>query len=359
MLLYALILLAASLITLSTIGATHGVNTHFLEHQLLFTALAVGVYGVISNAPYPMLRNKRLILSMYGIGVLLLILVLIFGSKINGSRAWFNFGAFSFQPSDLMKIFFILLLSRYLASRHRAINSIRHIFVTATYLLIPFILIFLQPDFGTSLVFISVWFFSLVVSGISFKHIITFIGFGCILVTFLWMFIFRTYQKERILSFIEPLSDIRGSGYNAYQSTIAVGSGQLLGKGVGYGTQSRLQFLPEHQTDFIFASFSEEWGFIGSILILLIYALIITKIFYIGFKSKDNYSYFICMGTGIYFSTHIIVNIGMNVGILPVTGITLPFMSYGGSHLITEFFVLGIISMIEKESIQVNYRYAE
>ena len=166
-----------------------------------------------------------------------------------------------------MKVILVLMLAKYLSLRHIAINQFRYIFKTFIYFIIPILLISLQPDFGTSLIFIVIWFGLVFVSGISWRYIISFLTLGIGTFLLLWLFVFKPYQKSRIETFIQPLSDIRGAGYNAYQSTIAVGSGKFLGKGLGFGTQSRLKFLPEHETDFIFASFSEEWGFFGSILL--------------------------------------------------------------------------------------------
>ncbi len=166
----------------------------------------------------------------------------------------------------------------------------------------------------------------------------------------LWGFVFKPYQKARILNFVHPLSDIHGTGYNVYQSTIAVGSGQLLGKGVGFGTQSRLKFLPEYQTDFIFAAFSEEWGFIGTCLLLILCLLLLFRILNNASQAETNFESFFGLGLAILFTIHIVIHAGMNMGVLPVTGITFPFMSYGGSHLVTEWFSLGILSSMKGHS---------
>ena len=158
------------------------------------------------------------------------------------------------------------------------------------------------------------------------------------------------YQKARVINFIEPLSNIHGSGYNVYQSVVAVGSGQMLGKGVGFGTQSRLKFLPEYETDFIFAAFSEEWGFVGVMILFVLIGLIIWRILHIALLGATNFEMLFGVGLAIYFMSHFIINIGMNIGIMPVTGITLPFMSYGGSHLLTEFIGLGILMGMNRYS---------
>jgi rod shape determining protein RodA len=273
----------------------------------------------------------------------LLGLLFFLGKISNGAQSWFSFGAFSFQPSDMIKLVVILMLAKYFSRRHVEIRNIKHIFISGLYALIPFLLVFLQPDFGSAMIIFFIWFGMALVSGISKKHFLLIIGIAILAVSFLWLFAFHPYQKARILNFIHPLSDVRGSGYNVYQSTIAVGSGQFLGKGVGFGTQSRLKFLPEYQTDFIFSAFAEEWGFTGVILLFVLLGLIIWRILHNALLGTTNFEILFGLGLAIYFMSHFIVNIGMNIGLMPVTGITMPFMSYGGSHLITEFIGLGIL----------------
>jgi rod shape determining protein RodA len=181
------------------------------------------------------------------------------------------------------------------------------------------------------------------VAGISWKHLLTLFIAAVIVLVGLWNFGLHPYQKQRVLTFVHPLTDIRGAGYNAYQATVAVGSGELLGKGIGYGTQSKLKFLPEYQTDFIFAAFAEEWGFVGVLLLLGLFAVLIIRILIIALHGADNFAMLFAMGISIYFMAQFVVHIGMNIGLLPITGTTLPFMSYGGSHLVTEYLALGIL----------------
>src|SRR3989344_5209976 len=180
-------------------------------------------------------------------------------------------------------------------------------------------------------------------SGISKKHFFAMLLIGVLSTLFLWAYVFKDYQKQRLFTYLNPLSDVRGSGYNAYQSMVAVGSGKFLGKGVGYGTQSRLQFLPEYETDFIFAAFAEEWGFVGVLLLLLCYAVLVWRILANSIRGATNFEILFGFGLAAFFVSQIFINIGMNVGLLPITGITLPFMSYGGSHLLAEFAGLGIL----------------
>ena len=165
---------------------------------------------------------------------------------------------------------------------------------------------------------------------------------GAILFGGLWFYVFKDYQKKRIMTFVYPLTDVRGAGYNAYQSMIAVGSGQLLGKGIGYGTQSKLKFLPEYQTDFIFAAYAEEWGFLGVILLFSLYGILMWRIISNTYRGATNFEILYGAGLAILFMSHFIINVGMNIGLLPVTGITLPFMSYGGTHMLASFIGLGI-----------------
>jgi len=218
---------------------------------------------------------------------------------------------------------------------------------------VPLILVLLQPDFGSAMIIFLVWLGLVLVSGISKPHLFLVLALGALIFASLWLFAFAPYQKARIYNFINPLSDVRKTGYNVFQSTIAVGSGQLLGKGLGSGTQSRLKFLPVPQSDFIFAAFAEEWGFVGSCLILLLYGFLIWRILYCASLGASNFEILFGLGLAIFFTGHIFVNIGMNLGLLPVTGIPLPFMSYGGSHLLTEFAGLGILMGMRRYSINI------
>src|SRR3989344_5300210 len=181
------------------------------------------------------------------------------------------------------------------------------------------------------------------VAGISWKHLATLFVAGTLLCGGLWQYGLQDYQKQRVLTFLHPLTDIQGAGYNAYQSTVAVGSGQLFGKGIGYGTQSKLEFLPEYQTDFIFAAYAEEWGFIGVLILCGLFAVLISRILTFALRAGDNFDSLFAAGVAIYFMAQFIVHVGMNIGLLPITGTTLPFMSYGGSHLLTEYVALGIL----------------
>ena len=210
--------------------------------------------------------------------------------------------------------------------------------------MIPFLLVAIQPDFGSAIMFFLIWFGMVFVSGISKKHIIAVFLIGLVSTGIMWNFVFHEYQKQRILTFIHPLANIQGAGYNAFQATIAIGSGEWFGRGVGYGTQSRLNFLPEFQTDFIFAAFSEEWGFVGIILVFALYGVIFWRIARSAQRGASNFETLFALGVLFYFFAHFLLHVGINLGVLPVTGTTIPFMSYGGSHLLAEFLALGMLS---------------
>jgi rod shape determining protein RodA len=336
---FLLPVLGAGLVTMKSFTE----ETPYFSHQLMWIGLSFLVFFILSFIDFRFLKRTDILVLLFFVFSGLLLLLFVAGHTSNGAKSWFSFGGFSFQPSDMMKLVVILLLAKYFSRRHVEIDNIKHIFISGLYALIPFLLVFMQPDFGSAMIIFFIWFGMTLVSGISRKHLFMVLGAGVILFVVLWGFVFHQYQKERVLNFINPLSNIHGSGYNVYQSTIAVGSGQLLGKGVGFGTQSRLKFLPEYQTDFIFAAFAEEWGYIGVILLFVLLGLVIWRIMHIALLGTTNFEILYGIGLTIYFMSHFIINIGMNIGIMPVTGITLPFMSYGGSHLITEFIGLGIL----------------
>jgi len=201
----------------------------------------------------------------------------------------------------------------------------------------------MQPDFGSAIIIFLIWLGMILVSGVSKKHLLIVFVLGSLAFSGLWVYGLHDYQKKRVMNFLHPLADIRGSGYNAYQATIAVGSGQLLGKGIGYGTQSKLQFLPEYKTDFIFAAFAEEWGLIGVGILFLFFGIIIWRIIYNSYYGTTNFEMLFGLGLAILFLSHFLINVGMCLGLMPVTGITFPFMSYGGTNLLSSFTGLGIL----------------
>jgi len=339
LILFMVPVLLAGLVTMKSFTG----ETTFFSHQLMWIGLSFVALLSLSFFDFRFLKRTEILVTLFAIFSSLLILLFIVGHTAKGAQSWFSLGGFSFQPSDMIKLVLILMLAKYFSRRHIEIDNFKHIIISGLYAFIPFLLVFMQPDFGSAIIIFFIWFGMTLVSGISRKHLLFVIGVMVVVFVLLWNFAFEPYQKARVVNFIQPLSNIHGSGYNVYQATIAVGSGQFLGKGVGFGTQSRLNFLPEYETDFIFAAFSEEWGFVGVFILFILMGLIIWRIMRMALLGTTNFEILYGLGLAIYFMTHFIINIGMNLGIMPVTGITLPFMSYGGSHLLTEFIGLGIL----------------
>ena len=332
---------------LATMHSFTGDNS-FTSHQIIAIVVSVAVFFGISFVDVRFLRSTWISVLLFTLSTALLIILFVLGKASHGAQSWFSFGSFSIQPSDLAKIALIIILAKYFSRRHIEIANIRHIIVSGIYTFIFFILVAVHPDLGSASIIFCLWLGMVMVSGISKKHLFAMIGVGALAFIMLWSFGFKEYQKDRIRNFINPLGDIHGAGYNAYQSTVAVGSGGLFGKGLGYGTQSRLKFLPEYQTDFIFAAFSEEWGFVGILILFSLYAIIIWRIIINAIQGATNFEILFGAGVAIFFIVHVAINVGMNLHLLPVTGTPLPFMSYGGTHMLSEFTILGILMAMRR-----------
>lgn len=338
-----------SLAGLVTMDSFSGEN-YFFFRQSIWLLISVLIFFIATTIDWRFLRRTKVLVPIFAATVAVLIILLVTGQLTRGTQSWFQFGTFTFQPSDPAKLVIILMLSKYFSRRHIEIKNPRHILVSGAYAFLIFILVFLQPDFGGAMVILGIWLGMVLVSGISKKHLTFLAILGIATSVILWMFVFAPYQKARIVSFVHPLADVRGAGYNAYQSTIAVGSGEIFGKGIGQGSQSKLRFLPEYETDFIFAAFTEEWGFIGAVILLALCLVLLARIVDNARLAATNFETFFGLGVAVLFIVHIAVHAGMNLGILPVTGITFPFMSYGGSHLVTEWLALGMLSSMQRHS---------
>lgn len=337
----AVALTLLGIITMHTFGEG---ATSFASRQLLWLGIAIGVYLVASITDFRFLRRTSVVAWLY-VGTLgLLALLLVAVHPVLGARAWFSLGPISFQPSDFAKIVVIAFLAKYFSRRHMEIGNFRHLIVSGAYVAAVCLLALLEPDFGVAVIIASIWLGMVLVSGIRYRQILVVFLIGSVAFAGMWFFGFKPYQRTRILTFLNPAADIHGSGYNAYQAVIATGSGELFGKGIGYGTQSKLRFLPEYQTDFIFAAYAEEWGFVGIALAFLLYGLLLAKLLALARHAASNFDALFTLGVAILFTAHIIIHVGINLGVLPVTGTTIPFMSSGGSHLVAEFLALGMIA---------------
>tara|TARA_R110000824_G_scaffold401771_1_gene615903 strand:+ start:554023 stop:555063 length:1041 start_codon:yes stop_codon:yes gene_type:complete len=317
--------------------------------QLTWLAIGIGVFITAASIDMRFIRRTPVLIAGYIVTVTLLVLLLLTAQTIMGAKSWFTFGAFSFQPADLGKLAFIALMAKYFSRRHMAIGDFRHILVSAGYAAPVILLILVEPDLGTAAIFSAIWLGMVLVSGISKKHLAFVAASAIVVLSGLWFGGLQDYQRARIMTFINPAADIRGTGYNAYQATVAAGSGELFGKGIGYGTQSKLRFLPEYETDFIFAAFAEEWGFVGVSIVLILYALLFARLLSLSRRSATNFDALFTLGVLLLLASHVFIHGGINLGLLPVTGTTIPFMSYGGSHLIAEFLALGIVASLARE----------
>jgi len=341
---------AAMLLTffgLVTMYTFTGENT-FFDRQLLWIGVSVVVMLVAMIPDYRFLRVGNTTFIIYVLTFLALILVLFIGEVTLGARSRFDLGFFSIQPSDPAKLVLIAILAKYFSKRHAMIGDFRHIIVSGVYALGFFALVFIQPDFGSAIILFFIWFGMILVAGIKWRHLLAVFVLGAIAFLLMWQFAFQDYQKTRIATFLDPLADIQGAGYNAYQSTVAVGSGQIWGKGVGYGTQSKFSFLPEYETDFIFAAFAEEWGLIGVLVLFTLFGVVIWRLLHHATLGATNFERLFAVGVATLFVSHFFVHIGMNIGLLPVTGTTVPFLSYGGSHLLTSFLGIGVVMAMRR-----------
>lgn len=310
--------------------------------QLIFGLMGLGGYYFMRWFDFRALSSY--IKLSYGISLGLLIITWLIGFESRGSMRWISLGPVNIQPSEFAKPVMILTLAWFWSKNYASWLSILK---SVLWMFPIFIMIFLQPDLGTSLTILFIWFGMLLASNISWKKLLLLFLVGMMILPTTWFFL-HDYQRERLISFASPQNDPQGIGFHVIQSTIAVGSGGLFGRGLGRGTQSRLQFLPEFRTDFIFAFIAEELGFVGALIILILYALILLMVFRILIRTRDRFGELICIGVLSMFFVQIFINVGMNVGLLPITGITLPLLSYGGSSLVSTLVCLGLVASVAK-----------
>ncbi len=379
-----LLLLTIGLFTVYSATYTgHAQSQLYFNRQLIF--VAIGLISMLVVAFTPLKLIQRLAYPFYGLSILLLILVFFLGVKGYGAERWLAFGSFKLQPSELAKLATILAVARYLSSPEVDINKFKHLLVTAVLIFLPFLLIAKQPDLGTSLVFLALlipllywaglnWFILFILISPFFTALFAF-NFYAFLI---WMFIvvlilifsrkavsimaiifilhitvglatpamwahLRPYQQQRILTFANPEKDPKGSGYQIIQSKVAIGSGGLWGKGYLNGTQTQLRFLPAQHTDFIFSVIGEEWGFMGVMIVLALFLALLFYLLYLAVLVKSVFSSVALIGILTVLFFHVVVNIGMTIGLAPVTGLPLPFISYGGSFLISTLTMMGCV----------------
>lgn len=331
------VLLILGLVALSSI------NLGFFRNQLVFAIIGIVAFLFFSQVNYKIIQLYAT--PIYIVSVILLVLVLVLGIESRGAIRWVEIAGFRIQFSEILKPFLAISLSSFLVNRKN--YSFFSLFLIMIFVFLISFLIFFQPDLGSALIYLSVAILSLIYFGFPIKFFIAGFAFLGILAPLVWR-VLRDYQKDRILTFLNPARDPLGTSYNAIQSIIAVGSGMFLGKGLGQGTQSGLSFLPERHTDFIFATISEQLGFVGSFIIIACFALLLYRIFKISINCEDSFCKIFTAVSFFIILVQVFLNIGMNTGLLPVVGVTLPFVSYGGSSLLSSFILLGLVSSVQK-----------
>lgn len=323
------------------------------QRQLLWVGLGVLLFLIVANVNYRRFWDWTYFL--YLASLFFLLLVFILGAVRLGAQRWLRFGWFNFQPSELAKIVMAIFLARYFSLKDETnvtllaerFGLFRALVLPLLFIAIPMGLIIEQPDLGTGLLILLMFIPMLFLANIKLKYLFFLFISAVISVPFLWNFL-RGYQKDRLMVFLNPNIDPLGAGYTVIQSKIAIGSGGFLGRGWLSGTQSQLRFLPEAHTDFIFASFSEEWGLLGGIVLMFLYYLLIRKGFMIAQRTRDQFGRLLAYGISILLAIQVIINIAMNMGLAPIVGIPLPLMSYGGSSMFITFIALGILANIDK-----------
>jgi len=337
------------LLTSTGICLVMGVLIHYsispgnLDSHLLYGVIGIGLAMLLSRLDFYVLRGFSR--HIYVIGLVLLLATLALAAVTRGSRRWLDIGFFRFQTSELVKLLMILTLSQWLTLIQ--VNNLKRLIQTMVIVGIPVGLILFQPDLGTSIIIVFICMILIFINGLSWKYIIFFASLAIILSPAMWLNL-KPYQQDRIHTFLNPSADPLGKGYNSIQSQIAVGSGQILGRGLGHGTQSKLRFLPESNTDFVFASLAEELGMVGSLILLLAFAWLIIRLLVLSQKADSEYEKLVLVGITAMILSQVVINAGMNMGILPVTGITLPFVSAGGTSLIVSLMSVGIANGIAK-----------
>lgn len=321
----------------------------FLNFKKQLIWLSVGMISmfIFGNIDYHYLQK----ISWFGYFISLILLILVLtplGSTIRGTQGWFSLGFLSFQPVELAKIFLIIILADIYCQSARTIKQFKHLFLIGFLAFVPFLLAVIQPDFGSAMVLFFTWFISFFLVTKNKWHIVFVLLSIIILFVLAWFFGFQTYQKNRINNFINPNLDPLGSGYNVRQSIIAVGAGRLAGRGLGFGSQSQLKFIPESQTDFIFSVIAEELGFVGITMLLGFFLFLFYRFYKISLMAPDDFGMFLVILVATLIFIHVFINIGMGVGLLPVTGISLPFVSYGGSFVVVMFTLIGIVMNVYK-----------
>lgn len=342
------LVLALCIISIVNIYGIGGSDYSLFKKQIIFIIIGLVLMTLFSFFNYRYLKNNSLpVLLLYLASLFLLALTFYFRS-IRGTNSWLILGDLTFEPAELTKLCLIILMAKYFSQRHVHIYQFRHVIISGLYFIIPALLMINQPDLGSAIILSLIWVSLLFAAGINKKHFAALILIGAVISSGGWMFVLKPYQKARIASFLDQGSDPLGSGYNLIQSKIAIGSGFWFGNGIGEGSQTDLGFLPEPHNDFIFAALAEQLGFIGGITVLGLALVLIYRILLIGATTTANFGKLFSVGLAMFVFTHVFISAGVNVGLLPVTGLPFPFLSSGGSNLLSIMTGLGILQSIKR-----------
>lgn len=339
------ILIAASFLILSAI------SFHFFIFQIIWVVIGIGLVAGSLFVDVRAIFNARWVVwGLYGVALALMVLALLASPLIRNTHSWLVLGPFSLQPVELMKVALILLYANYFSRRHLAIARWKNIFTSFIFFIIPAAISVKLPDLGSAVIFFGIWFGFLLLLGLPWRRTVVAAAILLLTAGFIWTYVLKPYHRERILGFLYPSQNALGINYSVTQSKIAIGSAGLWGKGYGQGTETQLGFLSEPSEDFVFAAFIEEWGIVGGFVIVGAFLFLIFQILRIGSLADENFEKFICLGAAMMFGVQFLLNTGSATGLLPVVGVTFPFLSYGGSSMLANFFMLSIVNSIRKAS---------
>lgn len=340
-----LITIGLLVIYATSFKATKLVSLTDLWHQLAFAAVGFGAFGFMARVDYR--TWFKLTPWLYGVTLLMLIIVLLTSRAVLGAQRWIDFGFFQFQPSELTKLVLIIVLAKFFADHYDEMHRVKYLGISLLILIVPTALVMRQPDLGTALVLVAIWLGMVCISRVRKLHLLMLTGVAVAALPFILNHL-KTYQRDRLTVFLNPHMDPLGAGHNVIQSTITVGSGQVFGRGLAAGSQSQLNFLPSlaQHTDFIFAVLNEKMGFVGGTLLIVLFGVLLYRGIRIAYLAGDRFGMFLAVGVTAMILFHVFINAGMNMGIAPVTGIPLPFVSYGGTALMIGMASLGMLQSI-------------
>lgn len=319
-----------------------------LTKHLTFVAVGLGLMIFLSFVNYRYLKNYSFpVLTLYLLSLFLLVLT-FYSRSVRGVNAWIVLGQFTFEPAELAKLVLIILMAKYFSQRHVHINQFKYIIIAGIYFVLPVGIMLAQPDLGSAIILSLIWLGMLLAAGITKRHLFLLLILAVVISYGAWVGVLKPYQKERLVSFVNPGADPLGTGYNLIQSKVAIGSGHWFGNGLGKGSQATLGFLPEPHNDFVFAAAAEQFGLVGIGLILAAVTFIISRTLLIGRSAMSNFGKLFSIGITVFISAHAIIGASVNIGLMPVTGLPFPFLSYGGSYMLSLMIGLGVLQSIKR-----------